>query len=38
MIRMGKYIETAKKNCLTVFGREYTKRVFFEKHFEHVSK
>ena len=35
---MGKYIEGVKKNCLTVFRREYTKRVFFGKHFEHVSK
>ena len=26
---MGKYIEGVKKNHLTVFRREYTRRVFF---------
>ena len=31
---MGKY----SKKMSSVFRREYTRRVFFEKHFEHVSK
>ena len=35
---MGKYIEGIKKNRLIVFRREYTGRVFFRKHFQHVSK
>ena len=35
---MGKYIEGVKKNRLIVFRREYTGRVFFRKHFQHVSK
>ena len=35
---MVKYIEGVKKNTLTVFRRKCTKRVFFGKHFEHVSK
>ena len=35
---MIKYIEGEKKNRLTVFRSEHTRRVFFGKHFEHVSK